>query len=71
MTDLAKLANDLLIVSDNQCVLIPVLLDLSTVFNTMDHHMLLQRLEYHVRIMNHLVIQRSMMESPSVLGPLL
>ena len=49
-TALVTVLNDLLIASDHGCILILVLLDISATFNTMDHHILLQRLKHHVGI---------------------
>ncbi len=41
---LVKIANDLLLASDQSCILLLVLLDLSAAFNTIDHDILIDRL---------------------------
>ena len=49
-TALLRVANDLLTTADNNLLSVLVLLDLSAAFDTVDHHILLQRLEHLVGI---------------------
>ncbi len=49
-TALIRVTNDLLLSSDRGCISLLVLLDLSTVFDTIDHNILLNRLENFVGI---------------------
>ena len=49
-TALLRVANDLLTAADNNLLSVLVLLDLSAAFDTVDHHILLHRLEHLVGI---------------------
>ncbi len=50
MTALIRVTNDLLLSSDRGCIFLLVLLDLSAVFDTIDHNIILNRLVNFVGI---------------------
>ncbi len=49
-TTIVKISNDLLLASDQGCILLLVLLDLSAAFDTIDHDILIDRLQNYTGI---------------------
>ncbi len=78
-TALVKITNDLLLASDQGCISLLVLLDLSVAFDTIDHDILIDRLQNYTGIQGQALNGESSQLSPvkygvpqgSVLGPLL
>jgi hypothetical protein len=61
-TALVKTINDLLMVSDQGSASVLVLLDLSAAFDTIDHHILLERLHGQVLAWFDLICQKHIMD---------